>query len=766
MRSVIALFASSILAAGAARADDAHPARPASASGATASTPAANATPDEAAADDAATAIDAADPAARRADDATTDAPEDAPIDPEADLVAPPWPVEGPVEAPGATPAGAAYPEVIEISAAAPTPAGTIAVEARVARTTAGALGEPFRVLALLPGVTTSIAASGYPVIRGTMPGESRFLFDGIEVPLLYHLVLGTQVLHPSFIGGLALRAGGTGAEHGHLLGGLVTMTPTSADQPRTELRADLVQLGAFRSQPLSKATSIAVAARVGTIDGAAKLYDSDTTVHYVDQQTRLVHRLGNGDTLSLTSLGAYDYAKLPPDPSVQSLQIGFHRLDARWSRGAVGRQIRAGLQTELDSMHSVLEYRLDPGAPMFPAGAALPPPRRRGSRSYGTRAYADGDLRLRPWLRAQGGVEARYRVLDNREPLFEQSRRSDPYLRQATAVEREGAWAALALQLGRLTVTPGLRADAYHAEVAGTSVRHGNVDPRLAVSAALPNGGEVELAGGKYSAPPQVSVVERSIAIGPLPTTDGTGSTAGLSHGFQAQASLRTPILGGVTGNLAAYYRDTDYAIDFALVDKPFPTRPACAPDFAMSDFSAYRHVGIRAMGVEAMLRGDLARDVTGWVSYSLGKIDRDLGFARLPHDFDQRHTLNATAQWQRGKWRFGASGAVHTGRPLIYPDVVACSDPDAPPLDVIRDPRHLRRPSATWRLDLRAERAFQLAGLQMRLSVELQNATMTPEVTGYEVSARDPSDPATYGAAEKTLLIPLPMIGLEVDL
>jgi len=689
-------------------------------------------------------------------DDAVSDA-DDAPADPD-DAIA------DPVEAPVVSAITRA--ELIEVSGVRPlAPAGTIAVDARVARRTAGALGEPFRVLAMLPGVTTSVAASGYPVIRGTLPGESRFELDGIEIPLLYHLLLGTEVIHPSFIGEVQLRAGGQGADQGHLLGGLVTMTAVAADQPRTELRVNLAELGAFRSQPLSSTTAIAVAARVGTLDGAAKLYAPDTTLHYVDQQTRLVHRLGNGDVLTLTSLGAYDYVKLPPDPGIETMQLGFHRLDARWSRGRPGRQLRAGVQTELDSMRSVLEYPLDPAAADLPS-AAMPAARRRGSHAYGARAYTDGDLRLASWLTVRGGAEAHQRTLANSEPLFDLIRSKDPMLGQASAVDSEGAWTTIELRLGAFTFKPGLRADSYHAVMSDAAVRHTGVDPRLAITTELPNGGQVELAGGAYSAPPQVSIVERSIVIGPLPTTEGTGSAAGLSHGYQAQASIRTPLPVGLTGNLAAYYRDTDYAIDFGMVDKPFPTQPLCSPTWASSQMSVYRHVGIRAMGVEAMVQRSLGHAVTGWVSYSLGKIDRDLGFIQLPHDFDQRHTLNATAQWERGQWRFGATGHVHTGRPIIYPQWAACSDPDAPPIDVVSDPSHLRRPGATWRVDLRAERAFQLAGWRMRLSIELQNASLAREVTGYGLAARDPSDPSTYQVTEKTLFLPLPMVGLDVEL
>jgi hypothetical protein len=149
--------------------------------------------------------------------------------------------------------------EVIEVtgSAPAPAPAGSISLDAQVARQTAGALGEPLRALALLPGVATSIAASGYPVIRGTLPGESRYELDGIELPQLYHFLIGNQVIHPSFIDAIELRAGGHGAEHGHLIGGLIEMTASSQTTPRTELRANLAEVGAFRVQPLSPSTTL-----------------------------------------------------------------------------------------------------------------------------------------------------------------------------------------------------------------------------------------------------------------------------------------------------------------------------------------------------------------------------------------------------------------------------------------------------------------------------------------------------------------------------
>jgi len=46
-------------------------------------------------------------------------------------------------------------------------------------------------------------------------------------------------------------------------------------------------------------------------------------------------------------------------------------------------------------------------------------------------------------------------------------------------------------------------------------------------------------------------------------------------------------------------------------------------------------------------MIRGDVSPSVSGWLSYSLAKSERNFGFIELlPGDFDQRHTLNVTGQ------------------------------------------------------------------------------------------------------------------------
>jgi len=667
----------------------------------------------------------------------------------------PPEPPAEPDTAPSAQ-----HDETIEITGKAPTPPGTISLDAQVARQTAGAMGEPFRALALLPGVTTSIAASGYPIIRGTLPGESRYSYDGIEIPMLYHLLIGNQVIHPSFIGDLELRAGGHGAEQGNLIGGLVTMTAPPIDGVRTELRGNPVELGAFRSQRLSSSATLAVAARAGTLAIAAKLYDPKASMYYVDQQARLVYRLGPSDVLTFTSLGAYDYVRQPPDStSIRSDKLGFHRLDARWTHSTTGRRMRTGIETSLDTMTEIIDGKtIDPGngLPAFKF-----PDDREGGRSYGVRGYLDGGLDVASWLTARAGLEARHRTLINGRFPFHLIPSSDPAFGPADSVNAEAAWIALDLRAGPLRVTPGVRVDQYDAELYHASAHHRSVDPRLAIAAALPGGARAELAGGLYTAPPQVSIFDSHFVIGPLPMTDGSASAAGTVRGKQVELSLHTPLGGGLDGSFSAYYRNTRYPVDFAMAHVPFVTGSPCdsfnAPEFV------YRDLDTRAIGFEAMVRGELGRTITGWLSYSLTRIDRDFGFVQLPGDYDQRHTLNATAQWRHGRWLFGASGHLHTGRPVPYPQLAVCSNGF---VGSVVSADRLRRLPTNYRLDLRAERSYTFDGWEMRLFFELQNATFTPEVINYELQTDNYADPSRYHVGQATLLVPLPLIGMEVTL
>jgi hypothetical protein len=648
--------------------------------------------------------------------------------------------------------------EVIEVMGEAPPPPGAVQLDAAEARNAPGAFGEPLRALALLPGVATSVAALGYPVIRGSLPGESRFELDGIELPMLYHFLIGTQVVHPALVGDLELRAGGHGAEQGRLLGGHVAMKPADEPrEPRTELRATLVEVGALHARA-GKRTSLFAAFRAGTLS-AVKLIDSRADLHYIDQQLRVVHRLGDGDRLVVTGLGAFDYSHVAREPEIF---LGFHRFEARWERVRPRFKLRAGIQTELD--YAAVQEGAPPsdnnGDGFIMDGEAGPVPPRQSSRSAGLRPYGELSAEVASWLTLRGGVDARYRALrSGGEMLLDELH---PDLAPARATDVAAAWLAGDLRLGRVTLTPGIRADTYHVATAMTSQRSGSVDARLAATMQLTPRVRAELAMGTHTAPPQLSLAAGSVVLGPLPSFDGVGATEGLSRGRQAEVGVRVALPGDFDARLGGYWRDIDHAIDFGMLDKNLAEvdRMPCEPTGeARYD---YTDIGVRAVGLEAMVRRRLGHRVSGWASYTLSKIDRTTSSGRIAHDFDQRHTLNAAVQVTAGKWQLGAGLHLHTGRPAVYPRIGTCElpgIPDATYTDLVEDPTRLRRLPVTWRADLRAQRDFRFAGWNARLVIEMQNAALRPENLAWTLDEQNRLVPERF-------VIPLPMIGFEADL
>ena len=72
----------------------------------------------------------------------------------------------------------------------------------------AGAMGDPFRAVANMPGVGQLV--TGLPVffVRGAPPGNLGFQVDGVRVPLLFHAFLGPAVIHPKMIERIELKRG------------------------------------------------------------------------------------------------------------------------------------------------------------------------------------------------------------------------------------------------------------------------------------------------------------------------------------------------------------------------------------------------------------------------------------------------------------------------------------------------------------------------------------------------------------------------------
>jgi hypothetical protein len=127
-------------------------------------------------------------------------------------------------------------------------------------------MGDPFRAVMLMPGVSSVVSGVAYPVVRGTAPAATGYFLDGVRVPLLYHLMLGPAVVHPDFIESVDFYPGAPPPEYGRLLGGAIDgkVRRPRDDRWHGTVYADLINAGGLVEYPVAKTeTNFTVAGRV-----------------------------------------------------------------------------------------------------------------------------------------------------------------------------------------------------------------------------------------------------------------------------------------------------------------------------------------------------------------------------------------------------------------------------------------------------------------------------------------------------------------------
>src|SRR5437899_2292485 len=73
-------------------------------------------------------------------------------------------------------------------------PPGSTSLGRRDIREMPGVLDDPYRAIETLPGVMPAASGIPYYFIRGAPPGNIGYFFDGIQVPLLFHVGGGPGV--------------------------------------------------------------------------------------------------------------------------------------------------------------------------------------------------------------------------------------------------------------------------------------------------------------------------------------------------------------------------------------------------------------------------------------------------------------------------------------------------------------------------------------------------------------------------------------------
>jgi TonB family protein len=607
-----------------------------------------------------------------------------------------------------------------------------------------GTMGDPIRVVMLMPGVTSSVTGVGYPVVRGVLPGDTRYEVDGVQVPMLYHLMIGNAVINPRFTTGIAFHPGGYSVRYGQFPGALILSGATPRPTERvTAVDISLIHASLFHAQPITKELDVVVAGRYGTLGLIIEALASDVIFRYWDYQAKIGYNLTGKDRIELLVFGAGNEVGEEREGREDVFHMGFHRLKLQWKR-------------TLSSGWFVLWAELGQDGFEPPNESEEPDPDPDNERERPPVAgYSYAALRARASitprsdLELHAGAEVDFQDFDFSPPVgYGEFAHAEDGVTSGAYLEAE--WTP-----GGLTVVPGVRVDHYRY---GIDEGHSetSVDLRLAVAFDITEEFTLKTSAGSYHGPPRVTLVSGPFVMGPVPGMLGAGLNYGLSRSIQLAAGVEVKFPWRLELAVQGYYNFLHTALDFSLMNTSLESDcdQVCVFEPGPADDESLPTTDGRSYGVELMLRRKLGESFFGWITYSLTRSERNIeGVGTLPFAFDQTHVLNTVVSWEVGRhWTLGATFHYHSGRP--YTPELVC--PGSLELGTCRGDPFSRRLPGFWRLDLRIQKRELFDTWYFDFYIDVMNVTFNKEVIDYEID---------WDGTRKPVKFPIlvPMLGLR---
>ena len=585
-----------------------------------------------------------------------------------------------------------------------------VRLEAEELTKTPGSLGDPFRAIESLPGVTTVQWPAPIYVVRGSNPGNTGFFLDDVRVPALFHLALGPSVIHPYFFESLELYTGSYPARFGRYVAGIVaaeTRAPPS-DAVHTSVDARLFDAGVLVSTPFPDGHGTVVAAARYSYTGALiSALNESVALSYWDYQVRADRNLGPL-RLRLLLFGSSD--SLSPDRSAfdaasRELDVRFHRASLQASLPVPGGRIIGTVSLGTD--HTKAPFAA--GFPITVDATSVAP------RLVYRRASTHADLEV--------GFDGELEHYTPTVPIIRPQELDLALPRESRAL---AGYVSLTLRAGqRLQVTPEIRYDSY--TVGGTE--RGDLGPRLSGRLALGGDTWLKVAGGRFTQTPSIPLQ--------IPGVENFGlALYGLQSSWQGSLGVGTTHFAGLDIELTGYLQR------YVLTDVRNLTVKQIDP---LADDLLIRRDAL-SYGAELLIRRPLTERLYGWLSYTLSTSLRALGNGVVgPSDWDQRHVVNLVLGYRIGRYTFGGRAHYNTGRPF----------------QLATENGYARLPSYR-QIDLRFDRRYVFKSFSLELYAELQNATFSRQVVSVDYF------PAANGVTltETSYRIILPSIGIHGEM
>lgn len=611
----------------------------------------------------------------------------------------------------------------------------------------AGTRGDALRTIELLPGVSRPPFTAGLVLVRGSAPGDTQVLLDGVPVPLLYHFGGLTSFINSRALERIDFYPGNFSVRYGRAIGGIIDVgvRDPAVDTYRGVIDVNLpLDSSLLLEGPITDKASFMVGGRrsyLGEVLTAGAPSDVGTLAApvYYDYQGFVTYRPTDRDHLRIGSYGASDrievlFADNDDDPAIQGVEVStqFHRAQLGWKHQYT-KKLEHDLQFSFGRTSDVVrfppDFNLDLVVNEFYLRAEW---RYRFSEKLQLIAGTDNQAGIfsvsylgpAPPDQESSGEGANFGAL----PVL-------AYRKKGISFTASGYVELAIMPVKPLRIVPGMRIEYY--DLTGRYT----YDPRMAVIYSVTDSTRLKAGVGLFSQPPSPPQALRGFGNPNLDWTKAVHYSAGFEHDFTEAFSL------GMEG----FYKN--------VYDRVVSTDFQAAAARGVTDPPPFENGGIgRIYGLEVSGRKLAKGRWFGFLSYTLMRSERkDHDEPWRLFNFDQTHIFALAGSVRLGRgWEVGGTMRAVTGNPDT-PIVGASFDQDLGVYSPENGRLNSTRTPTFHRLDLRTEKKWTFDSWRLAFYVDVQNVynRRHPEGITYNYNYKE-------SAAIKGLPI-LPIIGLR---
>ncbi len=576
-----------------------------------------------------------------------------------------------------------------------------------------GTRGDPLRAVELLPGVGRPPFTTGALIVRGSAPGDSQFLLEGLPLPLLYHFGGLTSVVHPRLLDRIDFYPGNFGAKYGRRTGGIldVTLRDPKDDALHGVFDLNVIDVSAMVEGPVGDRGSFAVAARRSHVDVVLEAVvpdDNDVGIVaapvYWDYQGVFNYKLTSHDQIRLLVYGSRDTMRLLFQDPAQSdpvfrgnfgLRTEFHRVHTSWFH-----RFSKEFQQKTDLAVGLSELEFQFGSDLqFEIS------------SIEILGRSEWSWQLSETVQLIGGLDIRAQpsnfLYRGPQPTQEEGSPGngisgrDPISTQALVLGKgdivvfePAAYVTADLRpIDPLQVILGLRLDWFG------MIQQWALDPRAVVRYALTDQTTLKAGVGAYSQSPAVQEASTQFGNPRLDPIRSLHVSTGVEQKFNKTYSVGAEV----------FYK--------YLWDRAVNTVGAMPPYFINDGIG-------KIYGLEFLARAEPVGRFFGFVSYTLSRSERrERAEAWRLFDFDQTHILTVSGVYKLGSgWEAGATFRLVTGNPFT-PITTGVYDANVDVYQPVYGSINSKRNPMFHRLDVRIEKQWKFRYWQLALYLDVQN-------------------------------------------